>query len=184
MPAVPDKFASGYENQSGLHALLEAVCSRLRAEPEEGESNLIHAKSVRVLPEYHADLVNSLALVLGKKLGVLISVGFSTVNADHKSIMTMLKGVRLEIEVYENVLFNQSTQGTKTSALTFAEVTLSRLHQWLPTATESLINPQVVRMEENGTLQMDREKSDLKNGLVCYVTRFVTGACLTCHCTA
>lgn len=176
-PTVSDKL-DGYENQSGLHALLEAICTELRTQA------LIAAKGVRVLPEYHADLMNNLVAVLNKRLGLLINVGFSTADADHDSMSAMLRTVKIEVDVYENVLFNQSAQGTKTSALSFAEATLSCLHQWLPTATETLINPQTVRMAKSGTLQMNREKTDLKAGLVCYTTRFVTGACITCHCAA
>lgn len=183
-PTLGDKFATGYENQSGLHALLEAVCARLRAAETAPKVNLIQTKGVRVLPEYHADLLNSLVAVLNKKLSVFIAVGFSEASADHDSLSAMLKGVRLEIDVFENVLINQAATGTKTSALSFAEVTLARLHQWQPTATAALINPQSLRMAKSGTLQMNKEKSDLKAGLVCYTTRFTTGACLTCHCDA
>lgn len=177
-PTVPDKFASGYENQSGLHALLEAVCARLRTQ------TLISAKALRVLPEYHADLFNQLNAVLNKKLSVLISVGFATADANHKSLSAMLGRVRLEIDVFENVLINQATKGTKTSALSFAEACLSSLHQWAPTAGATLINPGALRMEESNTLGLNKDKSELKSGLVCYTVRLVTSQCLSCHCAA
>jgi hypothetical protein len=173
---VPDKFASGYENQSGLHALLEAVCAELRLQP------LIAAKELRVLPEYHADLFNQLNAVLNKKLSVLISVGFAQVDADHDSLSTMLRRVTLEIDVFENVLINQAATGTKTSALSYAEACLSALHQWQPTATETLVNPGALRMAKSGTLTLNKDKSELKSGLVCYTTRFLTSQCLACHC--
>lgn len=182
-PTLADKL-TGYQSQSGLHALIEAVCSELRREETaEGAVNLIQSKGVRVLPEYHGDLINSLAAVLNRKLSVLISVGFSTVDADHESLSTMLKGVRLEISVFENVLINQGASGTRVSALTFAEIALSRLHQFQPEASAALVNPQSLRMARSGTLQMNKEQSELKSGLVCYTVRLVTGACLTCHCS-
>jgi len=177
-PTVPDKFASGYENPSGLHALLEAVCVKLRTQ------TLISAKALRVLPEYHADLYNQLNAVLNKKLSVLISVGFSTADAAHKSLSAMLGRVRIEIDVFENVLINQAASGTKTSALSFAEACLSALHQWQPTPSATLINPGALRMEESGTLQMNKDKSQLSSGLVCYTVRLVTSQCLSCHCAA
>lgn len=175
-PTLPDKLATGYENQSGLHALLEAVCARLRTQA------LLAAKSLRVLPEYHADLFNQLNAVLNKKLSVLVSVGFSAADANHKSLSAMLGRVRLEIDVFENVLINQGATGTKTSALSFAEACLSSLHQWQPTASVLMINPGVLRMEESGTLSLNKDKSDLNAGLVCYTARLVTSQCLTCHC--
>jgi|GEM_PF-2495154 len=174
-PTVADKL-SGYESQSGLHALLEAVCAELRTQP------LFAAKGLRVLPEYDGDLLNSLNAVLNKKLSVIAVVSFSTVNADHKSLSTMLGDIHLEVELFENVLINQGTTGTRVSALSFAEAALGHLHQWAPDASAVLINPQSLRMQSTATLQMDKEKSDLKSGLVCYVARFTTAQCLVCHC--
>ncbi|WP_395735227.1 hypothetical protein [Prosthecobacter sp.] len=175
-PNLADKL-SGYENQSGLHALLEAICARLRTQ------DLFAAKGLRVLPEYDGDLINSLVAVLNKRLSVFASVSFSVCNANQASLSAMLKDIHIEVEVYESVLMNQGASGTKTSALTFAEAALASLHQWSPEQTATLRNPQPLRMQQTGTLQMDKEKSDLKGGLVCYVARLVTSQCLACHCS-
>ena len=175
-PSLADNLG-GYENQSGLHALLEAVCAQLRTQ------TLYAAKGIRVLPEYHGDLINQLNAVLGKKLSVLAMVGFEAANANHASLSAMLKDIRLEVRVYESVLINQAASGTRVSSLSFAEAALASLHQWMPTASASLINPQPLRMAEHHTLMLDREESKPASGMICYVARFVTAQCLVCHCS-
>ena len=175
-PTLADKL-SGYENQSGLHALLEAVCARLRTQ------TLFAAKAIRVLPEYHGDLLNNLNAVLGKRLSVLAMVGFEAANADHKSLSAMFRDIRLEVKVFESVLFNQGASGTRVSSLSFAEAACGSLHQWAPTASESLVNPQALRMAEKNTLALDREESQQASGMICYTARFTTAQCLLCHCS-
>lgn len=175
-PALADKL-SGYENQSGLHALLEAVCAKLRTQ------TLIAAKGIRVLPEYHGDLYNGINSVINRKLSMLMMVSFAAVNAKHSSLSAMLRDIRIEVRVYESVLINQSASGTQTSALSFAEAALATLHQWQPEATSALINPQALRMAETGTLRLDEENAKPASGMICYATAFNTGACLTCHCS-
>lgn len=175
-PTVADKL-TGYETPSGLHSLLEAICARLRTQ------TLYASKGLRVLPEYDGDLINSLVAVLNKRLSVFASVSFSVCNSNQKSVSAFLNDIHIEVEVFENVLANQSASGTKVSALTFAEAALSSLHQWAPEASEVLKNPQPLRMQQSGTLQMDKDKSDLKGGMVCYVARLVTSQCLACHCS-
>lgn len=175
-PTLADKL-SGYENQSGLHALLEAVSARLRTQ------TLFAAKGIRVLPEYDGDMINQLNAVLGRKLSVLAMVGFEAANASHASLSAMLRDIRIEVKIFESVLINQGATGTKTSALSFAEAALASLHQWAPTASASLINPQALRMAEQNTLRQDREESQPASGMICYTTRFVTAQCLVCHCS-
>jgi hypothetical protein len=53
----------------------------------------------------------------------------------------MLKDIRLQVHVFESVLFNQGASGTKISALALAERCLTQLNDWTPTATASLVNP-------------------------------------------
>ncbi len=174
-PTLPDKTPGGYENPSALHALLDAICTRL-----EGQT-LIAAKSVRVLPEFHADLYNKLVAVMNKKLSVLIQVGFERLNKGDKSIAVYFRDMQITVDVYESVLINQSASGTKVSALSFAEACALRLHAWQPDKTAALVNPGTLMLAENGSLQMDREKSDLKAGLVCYSVSLTTGGCLAAH---
>lgn len=174
-PTLADKL-SGYENQSGLHALLEAVAAQLRTQ------TLFAAKGIRVLPEYDGDLINNLNLVLGKKLSVLAMVGFEAANADHKSLSAMLRDIRIEVKIFESVMINQGSTGTRVSALSFAEAALASLHQWAPTASASLVNPQSLRMAETNTLRLDNEESKPASGMICYTARFVTAQCLVCHC--
>lgn len=175
-PTLADNLG-GYQNQSGLHALLEAVSARLRTQ------TLFAAKAIRVLPEYDGDMINQLNAVLNKKLSVLAMVGFEAANADHKSLSAMLKDIRLEVKIFESVMINQGSTGTRVSALSFAEAALASLHQWAPTASASLVNPQSIRMAEQNTLRLDREESQPAKGMICYTTRFVTAQCLVCHCS-
>lgn len=174
-PNLADKL-SGYEQPSGLHSLLESICARLR------EQSLYAAKGMRVLPEYHGDLMNSLAAVLGKRLSVLAVVSFEACNADHTSLSLALRDIRIKVSVYESVLINQGTTGTKISALTFAEAALAQLHMWAPAATDVLLNPQPLHMLKSNTLGLDADGSDLKGGQVCYTVRFATSQCVACHC--
>lgn len=173
--SLDDKL-SGYESQSGLHALLEAIAARLRTQ------DLFEAKGIRVLPEYHGDLINDLNKVLNRKLSVLAMVGFEAANADHKSLSAMLRDIRIEVKLFESVMINQGSTGTRVSALSFAEAALASLHQWAPTASASLVNPQALRMAEANTLRLDNEESKPAQGMICYTTRFVTAQCLVCHC--
>lgn len=173
-PTLADKL-SGYTQPSGLHSLLEAICARLRTQ------TLYASSGIRVLPEYDGDLINSLVNVLNKRLSICAVVSFSACNADHTSLSLMLRDIRVDVSVYESVLMNQSASGTQISALTFAEAALAQLHQWAPTATDVLINPQPLRMQKSGTLILDQEKSDLKGGLICYVARFATSQAVAAH---
>jgi hypothetical protein len=175
-PTLADKLG-GYQNQSGLHALLEAVAARLRTQ------TLFTAKAIRVLPEYDGDMINQLNAVLNKKLSVLAMVGFEAANAAHSSLSAMMKDIRLEVKIFESVMINQGSTGTRVSALSFAEAALASLHQWAPTASASLVNPQSIRMAEQNTLRLDREESQPASGMICYTTRFVTAQCLSCHCS-
>lgn len=175
-PTLADNLG-GYQNQSGLHALLEAVSARLRTQ------TLFAAKGIRVLPEYDGDMINQLNKVLNKSLSVLAMVGFESANADQKSPAAILNDIRLEVKIFESVMINQGSTGTRVSALSFAEAALASLHYWAPTASASLVNPQALRMAEQNTLRLDREESQPSKGMICYTTRFVTKQCLVCHCS-
>lgn len=172
---VPDKL-TGYENQSGLHSLLEACAARLRTH------TLIAAKGLRVLPEYHADMYNSLVRVMNAKLSVFAMIGFSIGNASHASVANILKDLRIEVNVFENVLINMGATGTKVSALSYAEACLTSLHWFTPEASGALVKGNMIRMAESGTIGLNQEKSQLTSGLVCYTARFVTSHCIACHC--
>jgi hypothetical protein len=174
-PTVPDKTPGGYENPSALHTLLDAIVTRL-----EGQA-LVAAKGVRVLPEFHADLYNKLVAIMNRKMAVLIQVGFERINKGDKCLAVYFRDMQIVVDVYESVLFNQSASGTKVSSLSFAEACAIRLHGWQPEKTSVLLNPGTLNLAENGTLQMDREKSDLKNGVVCYSINLTTGGCLAAH---
>lgn len=174
-PTLPDKTPGGYENASALHTLLEAIAARLESQ------DLIAATGVRVLPEFAGDLYSKLVQVMNKKLGALIVVGFDQVNKGDSSLSVFFRRMEIVIDCYESVLLNQSSTGTRTSALTLAEACAIHLHQWQPAKTAVLVNPGVLSLTENGTLFMDRDKGDPAKGLICYSARLTCGGCLAAH---
>jgi hypothetical protein len=175
-PGLSDKTPLGYEGTSALQSLLETVAERLRAQ------KLIAIKGIRVLPEYAGDLYNQLNSVLNKRLGLLIMVGFEGANAAQTSGQHMLKDIRLQVHVFESVLFNQGASGTKISALALAERCLTQLNDWTPTATASLVNPQVITMQSDRTLFLNEEEAKPEAGMICYTVRLKASACLVCDC--
>jgi hypothetical protein len=175
-PGLSDKTPLGYEGTSALQSLLETVAERLRAQ------KLIAIKGIRVLPEYAGDLYNQLNAVIGKRLGALIQVGFESGNAGQTSGQNMLKDIRLQVHVFESVLFNQGASGTKISALALAERCLTQLNDWTPTATASLVNPAALMMQSERTLFLNEEEAKPEAGMICYTVRLKASACLVCDC--
>lgn len=174
---VPDKTPSGYERTGRIHDLCEAVAARLRT------CSIIQDKGIRVLPEYAGDMFNQLAGVLNKRLSVLIVVGLDDggINALQRGEGVYLKDIGIKVSCFESVLLNQSSTGTKVSALALAELSLVKLHAWMPEA-EDVAAPQPIYMREEKTLILDADKSKPEQGLVCYTTRFTCAGCAKCDC--
>lgn len=171
-PTVPDKTPGGYEVTGRLHDICEAVAARLRG------MNVVQAKGIRVLPEYDGDMFNQLVSVMNKRLAILVVVGIDDggINSLQRGIGTFLKDIGIKVSVFESVLFNQGATGSKVSSLALAELSLSRLHNWIP-STEEVAVPQIISMREEKTLFLDAERSKPESGLICYTSRFFTSGC-------
>ncbi len=171
-PTVADKSLSGYIVTSGLHALLEAVAAEIRTVP------LVNKHGIRVLPEYAGDMYNQMNRVINKQLSLLVMVALETANKGNESIVPWLKDVRLQVHVYEGVLMNESSSGTRVPALAVAERVCARLHNYQPPASASLTEPQPLFLSAERTLGLNADESQPMKGMVCYTARFRTSTCI------
>ena len=164
-PTLPDKTPGGYTSAGSLQALIDDVASRLQAH------DLILAKGIRVLPEYAGDLYTRLNELLNKRLSCLMVVALEGVDSKATGMTRSFKQIALTVLCYESVIHNQATLGSRTSALTLAELACGWLHNW------QSADGQQVWMQEENTLALDKDRTDLKAGVVCYAARLFTQGC-------
>lgn len=172
-PTLADHL-SGYHAASSLLSLLEAIAAELRKTP------LINKHSIRVLPEYAGDLMNSMNAVINKQLSMLVMVTMESASAKHASLETVLRNVGIAVHVYESVLINQSASGTRVPAITIAESVLKNLHGWQAAATNAIPGPSELMMQPDNTLRLNDTESNPKAGMICYTARLHTMTCLEC----